>query len=221
MPKINCKTSEINTTPDTLLEFLENYNLGQVLKEVKKAPVHLSVLVAQFPITLNIRENLDAITSVLAHAEQDDLVILPEGALSGYAEDPTFLQGIDKVLLTESQSALRDQAARHRVHLVFGSCVYEASQWYNGGLYYGPNRETFLYRKVNLATGERGARPRCCRKLPTATRGASGKPGARWIRRRGPCGARQILERDNPAVLTPDVDARIRAEFEDLVAGDA
>jgi trimethylamine--corrinoid protein Co-methyltransferase len=32
---------------------------------------------------------------------------------------------------------------------------------------------------------------------------------------------REILTRDNPAVFSPDVDARIRAEFEDLVAGDA
>jgi trimethylamine--corrinoid protein Co-methyltransferase len=32
---------------------------------------------------------------------------------------------------------------------------------------------------------------------------------------------REILTRDNPAVFSPDVDARIRAAFEDLVAGDA
>ena len=31
---------------------------------------------------------------------------------------------------------------------------------------------------------------------------------------------REILTGDNPAVFSPDVDARIRAEFEDLVAGD-
>jgi trimethylamine--corrinoid protein Co-methyltransferase len=33
--------------------------------------------------------------------------------------------------------------------------------------------------------------------------------------------AREILTRDNPAVFGPEVDARIRAEFEGLVAGDA
>ena len=32
---------------------------------------------------------------------------------------------------------------------------------------------------------------------------------------------REILRRDNPAFFSPDVDARIRAEFADLVAGDA
>lgn len=33
--------------------------------------------------------------------------------------------------------------------------------------------------------------------------------------------AHEILSRDNPAVFSPDVDARIRAEFEDLVSGNA
>jgi trimethylamine--corrinoid protein Co-methyltransferase len=32
---------------------------------------------------------------------------------------------------------------------------------------------------------------------------------------------REILTRDNPAVFSPNIDARIRAEFEGLVAGDA
>ena len=32
---------------------------------------------------------------------------------------------------------------------------------------------------------------------------------------------RDILRRDNPATFSPDVDARIRTEFEGLVAGDA
>ena len=32
---------------------------------------------------------------------------------------------------------------------------------------------------------------------------------------------RDILRRDNPAVFSPDVDARIRAQFQDLVAGNA
>jgi trimethylamine:corrinoid methyltransferase-like protein len=31
---------------------------------------------------------------------------------------------------------------------------------------------------------------------------------------------REILARDNPAVLAPEVEARVRAEFVDLVAGD-
>lgn len=35
---------------------------------------HISVLVAQFPISLDIEGNLDTILSLLEHAEKDDLV---------------------------------------------------------------------------------------------------------------------------------------------------
>jgi predicted amidohydrolase len=116
----------------------------------------ISVLVAQFPITLDIRENLAAVISVLARAEPDDVVVLPEGALSGYAEDPAFLRSIDTALLAESMCVLKDQVVQRRLHLVFGSCVYEAGRWYNAGLYYGPHEEMSVYRKVNLAARERG-----------------------------------------------------------------
>ncbi len=116
----------------------------------------VSIVVAQFPITLDVKHNLGAITSALAHADPGDLVIFPEGALSGYAQDPAFLHDIDVALLTESMHALRIETARRKVHLIFGSCVREADEWYNAGLYYGPNEETFVYRKINLATSERG-----------------------------------------------------------------
>lgn len=117
---------------------------------------HISAHVAQFPITLDIKENLGAIMSTLARAEQDDLFILPEGALSGYAEDPAFLHSTNTTLLADSMQALEAEVARRQVHLIFGSCVYEAGRWYNAGLYYGPGKEMFVYRKVNLATSERG-----------------------------------------------------------------
>jgi trimethylamine--corrinoid protein Co-methyltransferase len=45
--------------------------------------------------------------------------------------------------------------------------------------------------------------------------------GAQDTRLRALRRVRDILTRDNPAVFTPDVDARIRSAFEDLVNGDA
>ena len=116
----------------------------------------VSALVAQFPVTLDIEHNLSAIISALARAEPGDLVVLPEGALSGYAQDPAFLHGIDVALLADLMRTLRAEVARRRVHLIFGSCVYEVDKWYNAGIYYGPDGETFVYHKVNLATSERG-----------------------------------------------------------------
>jgi len=116
----------------------------------------ITVLVAQFPVTLNIQHNLDSMTAILSPTEPDTLVIFPEGALSGYAEDPAFLGQIDIHTLHEALQMLRKTVTQHAVHLVFGSCLYERGAWYNAGLYYGPREEEFIYRKVNLATHERG-----------------------------------------------------------------
>ncbi len=53
------------------------------------------------------------------------------------------------------------------------------------------------------------------------TRDTWDKKGAPDTQTRALRRAHDILTRDNPAVFAPDVDARIRAEFKDLVAGDA
>lgn len=61
---------------------------------VNHAPA-ISTLVAQFPVTLNIQHNLEIILLIVSQAEPGTLVILPEGAVSGYAEDPGVLAEID------------------------------------------------------------------------------------------------------------------------------
>jgi predicted amidohydrolase len=57
--------------------------------------MELSVLIGQFPIKHDIKENLKNILSILEESEKDDLVVLPEGALSGYSDDISFLKNID------------------------------------------------------------------------------------------------------------------------------
>lgn len=116
---------------------------------------HIHALVAQFPITLDIKHNLNVILSIVEQAKENTLIVLPEGALSGYDEDAQFLRNIDLSLLTDSLQTLRRVVERQNVHLVFGSCLFEDGKWFNAGLYYSPQHE-LIYRKVNLATSERG-----------------------------------------------------------------
>jgi predicted amidohydrolase len=116
----------------------------------------ISVRVKQFPVDLDIRANLHTILTTLERAQSGELTVFPEGALSGYAEDPDFLSDVDTVLLAECRHTLGHAVARTQVHAIIGSCVFEAGKWYNAALYYGPNQETFVYRKVNLAIHERG-----------------------------------------------------------------
>ena len=59
---------------------------------------NISVLVAQFPVTLDIQRNLESILAVISSAEPQELVVLPEGVLSGNAEDPSFLKHLDSTM---------------------------------------------------------------------------------------------------------------------------
>lgn len=115
----------------------------------------VSTLVAQFPVTLDIQHNLDVILSIISQAEPDTLVILPEGALSGYTEDAEFLDEINQQFLAIALQKLQKTVIQSNIHLIFGSCLLENGKWYNAGIYYGRRQKQFIYRKVNLATSER------------------------------------------------------------------
>ena len=116
----------------------------------------ISVVVGQFPITFNIAENLNQIKLILNNVQEDDLVVLPEGALSGYSDDISFLKNIDIKQLNDGMKQLKEEVINRKIHLVFGSCIFEDGQWYNGALCYSYNNEDYVYKKLNLAIHERG-----------------------------------------------------------------
>ncbi len=113
------------------------------------------ITLAQFPISLNVRDNLTVMTDIITEANAGDVVVFPEGALSGYDTDVSFLADIDTTLLDEGLKTLRDVSQQAGVHLIFGSCICEAGRWFNAGIYYAAGN-TFIYKKINLATNERG-----------------------------------------------------------------
>lgn len=95
------------------------------------------------------------IREILEASRSGDLVVLPEGALSGYDEDPQFLRGLDREGIAVGIEHLAHEARERDIHLFFGTCLLQEEGWFNTGIYLGPHGERFIYRKVNLATRER------------------------------------------------------------------
>ncbi|MGY0371976.1 carbon-nitrogen hydrolase family protein [Clostridium sp. JNZ J1-5] len=118
--------------------------------------MELSVLVGQFPIKHDINENLKSIFSILEHSEEDDLVVLPEGALSGYSDDISFLENIDIHKLERAMEELKKEVLYRKIHLIYGTCIFENNNWFNAGICYSHTSGEFRYRKINLAMHERG-----------------------------------------------------------------
>jgi predicted amidohydrolase len=114
--------------------------------------VQLNVLIAQVPAVWDVDANLATLRRVLADSRPGDVVLLPEGALSGYDEE-LVLTNAEEVLRTiRTAAALAD---RHRIHLLCGSLLPAGDGWHNAALYFSPGDEPQVYRKINLAMNER------------------------------------------------------------------
>ena len=85
----------------------------------------ISILAAQIPISLSIQHNLTAIIGMLDHAQSGDVVIFPEGAVSGYAHDLSFRERIDLEELSVALDELRNQAQKRKIYLWVGSLILE------------------------------------------------------------------------------------------------
>lgn len=116
----------------------------------------ISVLVAQFPISISVKENLARIEEVIDQSKPGDLVVLPEGSVSGYSCDLSFLRKIDQPALQRALCHLQAAARIRSIHLWAGSCVYENGNWFNAGLGFTPQGKIWRYYKINLAQHERG-----------------------------------------------------------------
>ena len=116
----------------------------------------ISVLAAQFPITLSIRQNLEMIIGLLDNARPGEIALFPEGAVSGYSHDLSFLKAINRVELANALEELRNQAQKRGIHLWVGTCIQEFGSWFNTAYGFTPTGGAHQYQKINLASHERG-----------------------------------------------------------------
>ncbi|WP_170885613.1 carbon-nitrogen hydrolase family protein [Bacillus alkalicellulosilyticus] len=116
----------------------------------------IQIALAQFEPSFNVNKNLNKMTNLLSHSVKGDIVVFPEGCLSGYSHNLDFLQfeiiNDIKQAIKELQKIARDK----EIHLIFGSCILEDEDWYNAGIYVSPKGMSHTYKKVNLAFHERG-----------------------------------------------------------------
>jgi predicted amidohydrolase len=116
----------------------------------------LYALLAQFTVTCSIDSNLESICSILDRSEPGDLVLFPEGCLSGYSTDLSFLENLDQRRLLQALELVRAEVRKHAVHAWIGTCLRERANWFNVAIGFTPSGREYLYRKVNLANHERG-----------------------------------------------------------------
>jgi predicted amidohydrolase len=118
--------------------------------------VIIHALAAQFHVTESIRNNLKEIETVLAQSRAGDLLLFPEGSLSGYLTEEKKLQKINQSELKEAIRHIQRQAEIQGVNAWIGACVLDQGRWFNSAYGCCADGKTRVYRKINLATRERG-----------------------------------------------------------------
>lgn len=115
----------------------------------------ITIALTHFFPTLEVSENLERMITLISKAEVNDIIVMPEGCLSGYNENLGFLNSSVALSIESSIERLQTIVDEKNIHLIFGSCIFEDGSWYNAGIYMAPQRIRHIYKKVNLAYHER------------------------------------------------------------------
>jgi predicted amidohydrolase len=121
--------------------------------------VDIGVAIAQIPVGFSVSENVGTILDALAGSKPGDVVVTPEGSLTGYLVDGQ--SDLDRLRKTqpseidEGIDRLGREAAQRGVHLWIGVCRRQDGGWSNDAVGLLSDGTRLTYRKVNLATAER------------------------------------------------------------------
>jgi len=118
--------------------------------------MNINAVIAQFPVSLSIQRNLEIIDSVIEQTNAGDLVIFPEGSVSGYSLDATFLKQINQHEVTAGLGHIQKEAERRNINVWVGACVNHDGKWFNAAYGFSADGKTHIYHKINLANHERG-----------------------------------------------------------------
>ena len=116
----------------------------------------MSVAVAQIPVCWSVEANLNTILATVAAVEAGTVLVLPEAALSGYDGELSGLDDLSPDEVLNACSVLSDAVHHAGAHLFCGTLLSEAGRWWNAAIYFPPNGDPWIYRKLNLALHERG-----------------------------------------------------------------
>jgi predicted amidohydrolase len=118
------------------------------------------VVLAQIQVGWSVEENEEAIATTLSAASPGDVILTPEGSLSGYPsrgeEEAPRLGMIDHGEVEAAVGRLASSARAARVTLWVGVCRPAGALLANEAIGIRPDGTRVVYRKANLGSVERG-----------------------------------------------------------------
>jgi predicted amidohydrolase len=115
----------------------------------------MSIVIAQVPVVWDVDANLVTVQHVIGETRAGDVILLPEGMLSGYGEDLSPLAATDPAAVNRALAQVADLAKQKHVQIFCGSLLALEGEWCNAGLFFPADGDFQVYRKINLAMNER------------------------------------------------------------------
>lgn len=113
----------------------------------------MNIKIVNFPVAKDILCNFERILSTLSSSKPEQLIVFPEGALSGYFPNDGF-EDLDYTLIDRCLYDLQKHCDVQRISILFGSLIKRGTI-FNSAIYIKPYKKLHIYNKVNLATLER------------------------------------------------------------------
>ena len=118
------------------------------------------IVIAQLQVGWSIQDNEEAIATSLSAASPGDVILTPEGSLSGYPSrgevEAPRLAAIDHGEVEAALGRLASSAQAANVTLWVGACRPAGAMLANEAIGIRPDGTLLVYRKANLASVERG-----------------------------------------------------------------
>ena len=112
----------------------------------------MRIRMAQFAIYRDLTSNLRHILGVLRTSQPGEMVVFPEGALSGYApKDPSYLDGLDATAIDDAIGRITTEANTIGCRCLVGSATKDGDHWRNAVLMFDGDAEPKRYFKAELS----------------------------------------------------------------------
>jgi predicted amidohydrolase len=112
----------------------------------------MRIRAAQFAIHRDLASNLRHILGVLRTSQPGEMVVFPEGALSGYApKDPAYTAMLDAAAIEEAIGQVKTQVQATGCRCLLGSATKDGQRWRNAVLMFDGPAEPRRYFKAELS----------------------------------------------------------------------
>lgn len=112
----------------------------------------IRVKIAQTDVTDNLSTNLSHICKIIDACNENDIVIFPEGALSGYdPENEDFLDILNSNDINTAINTIHQYIQKKNCSCLFGTAILVDKKWYNSSVYLSSMGTKEIYYKTNLS----------------------------------------------------------------------